>query len=212
MYITGKEKENVYDFAEGETVYRKSQVSEKSSVSNGFFPKDIRVIYNQTNRPVLQYPQIQDVRISKVIQKCDGEFIPNEDAMQEEFLRDAEETEAFIREYMQNSSEQIPARLILQITDDVCYGGSVNRSCVWITMTGSRAGDKGAAYQQLRDEGRPIQPEEASGYVWHHIPNAGIDSGNNECQMVLVEENYHKTTTHIGAVKQYERYSGQCYQ
>ncbi|MDE6433397.1 MAG: HNH endonuclease [Lachnospiraceae bacterium] len=209
MYIS-REKENVYGLVDEGTIFRNNQAREKGSVSNRIFPKDIRVIYNQSDRLVLQCQQMQDVRISKVIQKSDDEFIPNWAKMQEELIKDAEDTEAFIHNYWKNSSEQIPENLILQITDAVCYGGYIDRSKVWITMTGSREGDKREAYRQLRVEGRPIKAEETSGYVWHHIPNSGIDHGSNECGMVLVEENHHNTP-HIGAVKQYERYNRTSY-
>lgn len=147
-----------------------------------------------------------DVRISGLIQKCDDEFKPDEEAMEEEIRRDEEETEEFIRKYMQNSSEQIPEKFILRITDEVCYEQNIARSKVRITMTGNREKDKEAAYQQLSDDGRPISKEDVSGYEWHHMPNLSLDDGGTECAMVLVEAQYHRRNKHIGAVKQYQRY------
>ncbi|MCM1500500.1 MAG: hypothetical protein NC124_18720 [Clostridium sp.] len=206
MYAISRVKENSYRLKNAKATSKKYQAEKKSPVPIHTLD-NIRIFYHQRNEPTLQPQQIQDTRVSEIIQKCgDEEFIPDWEAMEEEIRRDQEETELFFQKYMQNSSETIPEKLILEITDDVCYGGSADRSRVWITMTGSRAEDKIQAQKQLEDKEKPIHPNETAGYAWHHIPNAGIDSGSCECQMILIKQDYH-SKTHIGAVKQYERYN-----
>lgn len=115
------------------------------------------------------------------------------------------------QENARNSSENIPERLILRLSDDVCYGGKVKISRVLINMTGSREKDKRLAREQFEKKRRAVSIRGEAGYTWHHIPNYFIGSHDYSCYMVLVETNYPKSHRHKGAVWQYERASGKKY-
>ncbi|MCR0576021.1 DUF4157 domain-containing protein [[Clostridium] innocuum] len=101
----------------------------------------------------------------------------------------------------------IPSYTPLPLAPVNCYQG--NTAGVIINMSGYRATDNTSADTAGAAAGytKAIADAAVPGvtYEWHH----GLyNMAANQCQMILVEKNYHSTTNHIGACFYWSQHNG----
>lgn len=80
---------------------------------------------------------------------------------------------------------------------------------VSIIMQGNRTADFQVADEKL--EARLGHLPNHDGYTWHHKEGIVQRGGRWECDMYLVESNYHRRHPHKGGVFEYTLYTGRAY-
>ncbi len=102
-----------------------------------------------------------------------------------------------------------PNKFAPDLTDHVHRIGGQKME-IKIKMTGSRSNDYRLALQMLQKKYPDINITEADlgDFVWHHLDDLNLKSG--ECTLQLVPKELHKDIIgrHIGAVRIWEQYFG----